>query len=118
MTRKILLLAIAWVAFCTVIASAFAGDKPAEDRLEEARERFDNVAASASGQFQSLDSIEARLKQDGLSLHPQLVTLRARIGASLDEAHRAIDRGDLKAANRAMKTAEELVQRLAHRLGG
>ena len=90
----------------------------AQDESSAARERFDAVAASAAGWMHSLDSIEWRLNQDGMTLNPQLVALRARIGASLDQAHREIDRGELRAADRSMKISEELVERLAHKLGG
>jgi hypothetical protein len=96
-----------------MIAPAFA-----QDELSAARERFDTVAASAAGWIQSLDSIESRLNQEGLALHPQLVALRARIGAAIDEAHRAIDRGELKSADRSMSLAGELVDRLGRKLGG
>ena len=96
-----------------LIAPAFA-----QDAASEARHHFDNVAASAAGYMHSLDSIEWRLHQEGMTLHPQLASLRARIGAALNEAHRAIDRGEFTSADRVLKTAEELIERLGHKLGG
>lgn len=95
------------------VAPAFA-----QDELKDARERFDLVATRATAYLHSADSIEARLNEDGATLHPQLIALRLRIVASLNEARRAIDKGEVKGANRAMGTAEVLVDRFAKKIGG
>lgn len=88
------------------------------DGPREARNRFDLVATRAAAYQRSADSIEWRLNQEGATLHPEIVALRARIGAALNQARAALDHGDLKNADRAMTTAEALVDRLARRLGG
>jgi hypothetical protein len=92
-----------------ILALAFAGDL---------RDRFDVVASSAVAQMQSADSIEWRLHQEGLSLNASLIALRARLGSALDQAHMAIERDDPKTAERALKLAEDLTEKLAKRLGG
>ena len=89
-----------------------------QDVFKEARHRFDLISTRAAANLHAADSIEWRLNQDGATLHPELITLRLRIGASLEEAHRAITDGDLKAADDAMEKAEALVERFAHRIGG
>jgi hypothetical protein len=107
-----------WFASKTVLAILLIAPAFAQDELSAARERFEAIAASAAAQVNSLDSIEWRLNQEGMTLHPQLVALRARIGAALDAAHQAIDRGDVKSAGRSTALAEDLVERLARKLGG
>ena len=101
--------------FAMALGAAFAQDAAG---IKEARHRFDLVSTRAGANLHAADSIEWRLNQDGATLHPQLIALRLRIGASLEEAHDAISEGDLKTANAAMEKAEALVERFARRLGG
>jgi ElaB/YqjD/DUF883 family membrane-anchored ribosome-binding protein len=98
-----------WIV-ALLVAPAFAQD--------DLRDRFDTVAASASAWMQSADSIEWRLNQEGAALHPQIAALRARIAAALDQAHDAIEHDNPKSADRALKLAEALTERLARKLGG
>ncbi|HWZ30089.1 MAG TPA: hypothetical protein VNX18_02070 [Bryobacteraceae bacterium] len=114
--RRLLALAVA-------LAPLFAEDAPApppipKDSLKQARHRFDLVSTRAMAHLHAADTIEARLNENGATLHPQIIALRLRIGASLEEAHSAIAGGDLKAADQAMTIAEALVDRFARRLGG
>jgi hypothetical protein len=86
--------------------------------VKEARHRFDLVSTRAIAYLHSADSIEKRLNEDGATLHPQILSLRFRIAAALDQAHRAIVERDLKSADESMTAADALVGRLAQKLGG
>jgi hypothetical protein len=83
-----------------------------------AERRFNSVSARATANFASADSIEASLQQYGVTLHPQLISLRIRIEASLKEAQSALDHGQITAANEAMDRAMGFLDRFAQRLGG
>jgi hypothetical protein len=85
---------------------------------KDAKLRLGLLATRAIANFRSADSVEANLNAHGLSLHPQIVTLRLRIEAALDEAQKAVDHGDPTAANEALDTAQALLQRYIQRLGG
>ena len=76
------------------------------------------IATRAVGYFMSSDSIEARLREEGLSLHPDIIVLRARLQGTLAEANAAIEQGDLAWAAEALDTAQALVDRFAAKLGG
>jgi hypothetical protein len=82
------------------------------------RHRLMLIATRAVGYFMSSDSIEARLREEGLSLHPDIIVLRARLQGTLAEANAAIEQGDLAWAAEALDTAQALVDRFAAKLGG
>ncbi len=82
------------------------------------RHRLALVATRAIGYFMSADSIEASLRSEGLSLHPDIAVLRVRLEAALDQTQTAIDRGDLDAAGKSMDVAQALLDRFAAKLGG
>ncbi len=86
--------------------------------MKAARLRFGQVATRAIANFRSADSIEARLRAQGSTLHPSLITLRLRIESALDEAEAALKKGDLDSAGEQIKMAEGMVDKFAHRLGG
>jgi hypothetical protein len=79
--------------------------------------RFGNAAARAAAWFQSADAFEARLRDDGSTLHPQIATLRGQIEAALDEAHTALDRNDAAEADEAIIRAQALIDRFARHFG-
>jgi len=85
---------------------------------KETKRRLALLATRAIANFRSADSIEASLSAHGQSLHPQLVTLRLRIEAALDEAQGDVDQGDLKSAKEDLDTAQALLDRYIQRLGG
>ena len=94
---------------------------PAPSRTQpqkDAQRRLGLVATRAIANFRSADSIEANLIAQGHSLHPQIVALRLRIEAALDEAQKAIDQADPAAANEALDRAQALLQRFIQRMGG
>lgn len=86
--------------------------------VREAKHRLGLVATRAIANFRSMDSIEENLEAMGMTLHPDLVSLRTRIEAALDATDEAIDKNDAKAANEELDRAEVLVTRLARELGG
>ena len=59
--------------------------------MREARHREGLVATRAIAYFHSMDSIEENLNSLGLTLHPQLVSLRLRIAAALNDTDDALE---------------------------
>jgi len=82
------------------------------------RHRLVLVQTRAIAYFHSMDSIEERLRAQGMVLHPETVVLRVRIEAELGEARGALDQDDRATAEEAMDQAQALVERLAAKLGG
>lgn len=111
------------VQFALLLAVAlglvFAQDaaKPSA-ATREVRHREGLVATRAIAHFHSMDSIEENLNSLGVTLHPQLVSLRLRIEAALNSTDDALDRNDLEAGNKSLDVAEALLARLAAQLGG
>lgn len=92
--------------------------RPQTQAQKDAQRRLGLLATRAIANFRSADSIEANLNARGLSLHPQIVALRLRIEAALDEAQKAVDSADPAAANKALDSAQALLQHFIQRLGG
>ena len=92
--------------------------QPKTQVQKDAERRLGLIATRAIANFRSADSIEANLNREGHSLHPQIVALRLRIEAALDEAQKAIDQADPAAANEELDMAQVLLQRFIQRLGG
>ena len=95
------------------LASAFA-----QDPVREARQRLLLISTRAIANFRSAESIENRLVQEGMTLHPQLIALRARIEASLDDARDDLQAGRIKETNESLDRAQAWLDRFARRLGG
>jgi hypothetical protein len=98
-------------------APSSAPAKPS-DAMREARHREGLIATRAIAYFHSMDSIEENLNSLGVTLHPQLVSLRLRIEAGLNNTDEALEQGDFAAANENLDVAEGLLARLAAKLGG
>ena len=84
----------------------------------EMRHRLVLIQTRAIAYFHSMDSIEERLRAQGMVLHPETVVLRVRLEAELGEARAALDEDDLVAAGEALDQAQALLDRLAAKLGG
>jgi hypothetical protein len=97
-------------------ASAAKANPSKEEK--EALRRFNSVSARATANFASADSIDASLRQWGVTLHPQLIALRVRIEAALKEAQSDLDHGEIAEANAAMDRAMGFLDQFARRLGG
>ncbi len=91
---------------------------PESGAVRDMRHRLTLVATRAIGYFMSADSIEASLRSQGLSLHPEIAVLRVRLEGALDQTEAAINRGDLDAAGKSMDMAQALLDRFAAKLGG
>ena len=91
---------------------------PRTQAQKDTQRRLGLVATRAIANFRSADSIEANLSAQGHSLHPEVVALRLRIEAALDEAQEALDQADPAAANKALDRAQALLQRFIQRMGG
>lgn len=104
------------LAFSCVFGAALAEDAPLSKR--DLNKRLGLVATRAIANFRSADSIDNNLKAMGVTLHPQLVSLRLRIEGSLDRAEAAIDHNDLAEASEALDQAQALLDRYAAKLGG
>src|SRR5215472_9677433 len=88
------------------------------DVMREVRHRLGLIATRAIANFHSMDSIEENLRDLGAVLHPDLVALRGRIEAALNDADAASDESDPARANEALDRAQAFLDRLAARLGG
>ena len=86
--------------------------------MSEMRHRLVLIQTRAIAYFHSMDSIEERLRAQGMVLHPETVVLRVRLEAELGEARAALDQDDLAMAGEALDQAQALVDRLAAKLGG
>ena len=95
-----------------------AQPKPSPAALKEARHRFNLAATRAAANFRSADSIEANLRTQDSTLHPQINALRFRIEAALDSAEQALKDSDVTAATDDTKQAEQMLDRFARLLGG
>ena len=82
----------AWRAaavFALLCGAAWAQENPEDD----VRQHFDLVASRATAIFQAAGSIDERLKDQGATLHPQIVALRMRVDGAIREARVAMDKG-------------------------
>jgi hypothetical protein len=110
-----------WSTLLLITAGALAQmpNAPVSDRaLRDARHRYTLVATKATALFASMDSLEGRLSLEGSTIHPGTGALRLRIENTLHDAEAALADRDLKVASLETKLAEELVSRLAKRIGG
>ncbi len=101
----------ALVAFFLVLGLIAAQD----NQKKETQRLFGLAATRAVAYFRSADSVEASLHEDGAVLHPQIVELRLKIEAALDEAQAAIDKSDFDTAKTAIQRAEAWLDRFARR---
>ena len=116
---------LALTGLCGSVSAQNAAPTPAPAKpsavtpeMREMRHRLVLIQTRAIAYFHSMDSIEERLRAEGMVLHPQTVVLRVRIEAELGEARAALDQDDLAAAGEALDQAQALVDRLAAKLGG
>jgi len=100
---------------CFCLAPMGAQDTPT---AKETQHRLRLIGTRANAYFQSADAIDASLRANGNTLHPELIALRMRIEAALDDAQADIQSGELKEANEQLDRAEAWVTRFARRFGG
>ena len=114
------------LAFLVAVGGACAQGAPAPGSCNaepppaarEMRHRLGLVAVRAIGYFRSADSIESNLKEQGAALHPDIVVLRLRLEAALDQTDKTIGQCDPVAAGKVLERAQALLDRFAAKLGG
>ena len=115
-------IALALTGLCGSLSAQNAPPPRAEGKpsaaTREIRHRLVLIQTRAIAYFHSMDSIEERLRAEGMVLHPETVVLRVRIEAELGEARAALDQDDLAPAGEALDQAQALLDRLAAKLGG
>src|SRR5260370_1316129 len=74
-----------------ILTPAIAQDPASAQQkaARETRERMQLISTRAFGNFRAAESVEYRLQQEGMTLHPQLIALRARVESALDDARAA-----------------------------
>jgi hypothetical protein len=103
------------ILFFAVLAPVIAQDGSA---LKETRNRLHLIATRAIANFRSSETIEARLRQEGNSLHPRILAIRMRLEAALDDAEAALKAGKIQEANADLDRAEAWTDRFARLIGG
>jgi len=101
--------ALVWLAML-----AFTGAP--SDR--EVKSEFDDVAARATAIFQTVSNIEARVKEDGHVLHPEIKGRSLRVEMALDDAEAAIKESRWSDARKWTKRASGHLERLEKALTG
>lgn len=85
---------------------------------KEIKSEFDDVAARATAIFQVVSNIEARVKEDGHVLHPEIKGRKLRVEMALDDAETAIKEGRWNDARRWTRRASGHLERLEKALKG
>jgi uncharacterized membrane protein len=105
-----------YLALVCLAAVTLLAQETSEQR--DAKHHFDLAAIRAAANFRSADSIDARLRDEGVVLHPRLTALRMRIEAALSEARFEMDQHAYPAAEDALGRADALLDRFAREIGG
>ena len=115
---KTLLVALA------ITLSALPRVPAAPQRTEAARvdvelqTRMQELTARAVAAIETLDGLSRRLRRQGLTLRPEVVTQRVRLETSLDDAEAALKENREKDARRALARGEGAVAKIEAFLQG
>ena len=82
------------------------------------KSEFDDVAAHATAIFQMVSNMEARVKEDGHVLHPEIKGRKLRVEMALDDAEAAIKESRWNDARKWTKRASGHLERLEKALTG
>jgi hypothetical protein len=88
------------------------------ESIAGAQHRLGLIATRAIACFRAADSIQASLEARGLTLHPDIEVLRARLQAALDESDAAIAGNDAAKAGEALDRAQGLLEKFQAWVGG
>lgn len=80
------------------------------------RQQYDDLAARASAMIDLVDNKQADLRQQGLTLHPDIVTARNSLESSMGRATEALNREDWKDLRRNLDRARGWIDRLQRQL--
>jgi hypothetical protein len=77
---------------------------------------FDDVSARASALVEVVDNMQTDLREQGLTLHPEITTARNSLVAAINSASAALDRRDWKELSRSLDRARGWIDRLQRQL--
>lgn len=84
----------------------------------ELKGEFNDLAARATAAFEVVHNLEARLKSEGLTVHPDIRGRKVRVEMALDDAEEAIREGRTGDARKWLKRADGHLDRLEKALKG
>jgi len=77
---------------------------------------FDDVSARASTLVETIDNMQTDLRQQGLTLHPEIVSARNSLVAAINSAAAALDRRDWAQLHKSLDRARGWIDRLHRQL--
>lgn len=80
------------------------------------RVEYDDTAARASALIEMVDNMQADLRQQGLTLHPEIVTARNSLQAAMERATEALDRQDWNDLRKSLDRARAWIDKLRRQL--
>jgi len=97
------------IAMAALSCAANGADQPADHRLKL---EFDELSAKATAGIGTVNFMERRANEDGLSLHPNLIAQRALVQSSMDDAQEALRANDMDALRTRLDRARGIIDRL------
>lgn len=89
------------------------------DSMENAaRMKMIHSSTRAEANFRVADNLDSQLRQQGLTINAQLITMRLRIESAMDQARAAMEKSDWAAMDEALTRADAILDRFAKRIGG
>ncbi|SRR5579859_908234 len=80
------------------------------------RQEFDDLAARASALVQVVDQMDANLRQQGLTLHPDITSARNSLVAAMESASDALEQRDWTELRKSLTRARGWIDRLHRQL--
>jgi hypothetical protein len=84
----------------------------AQDVDRKLQNEFDELAAKASAVVETVNAMERRARDNGQSLHPDLIEQRALVRSSIDRAEEALRGKDMPALRERLIRARGHIERL------
>jgi hypothetical protein len=91
---------------------------PSEEEERDLKDKMVNLVARGVAVIDALETLERRLKRQGLSLRTDIIAERVKLEFGLDDAEAAMKERKFADAKRAMKRAESALERIEAFLGG
>jgi hypothetical protein len=98
-----------YLAAILLCATLLPASTAKERRL---RVEYDDMAAQASALIEVVDNMQADLRRQGLTLHPEIVTARNSLQAAMERATEALDRQDWPELRKSLDRAHGWIDRL------
>lgn len=80
------------------------------------RVEYDDTAARAAALIEMVDNMQADLRQQGLTFHPEIVTARNSLQAAMERATEALDRQDWNDLRKSLDRARGWIDKLRRQL--